>query len=154
MRSLVLISLSLALASPAIADKLPKKAVPLTAAEVTARYADHTAVWQRDNAAFFAADGSVKGYYKQYRLDGKWTVAANKACMVNQTTDSKTQTSDGKTYTDCWEFFAHKGKVYSIYSNDRDAKNPDRSDGWYSSEFDKLKSGNKAEALYKKMGGI
>jgi hypothetical protein len=49
------------IATFAVADKLPKGAVPLTPKEIKAVYSDHSADWSAKNKALFAADGSVKG---------------------------------------------------------------------------------------------
>jgi Protein of unknown function (DUF995) len=139
--------------SMALADKLPKGAIPLTAEELTAIYADHSGDWKPSNKAYFGADGSVKGFFDAYYFSGKWQVTGNKICMGNQPTNSKTKQLDAKIYTDCWEW-TKLGKDYWVfYSNDYEKKKFNRADGWSKNEFKQLKKGDLATAKYMALGG-
>jgi Protein of unknown function (DUF995) len=105
-----------ALSAPALADKLPKTAVPLTSAEVTALYSGHTVVWQPSIMVYFAADGSAKQLIQGISKPGTWSVKDNEFCMAIQGVDAKTKKLDGKTYTDCWQWLKDKKKYYTLYS--------------------------------------
>jgi hypothetical protein len=137
----------------ALADKLPKGAVPLTPNEIKAVYSDHSADWSAKNKALFAADGSVKGIAGDSFFSGKYGMKGNQICMEVQATNSKTKVSDGKTYSDCWEW-NKVGKAYwTFHSKSYDNKPMDRMKGWYKSEIKKLKKGDLVSAKYPAMGG-
>jgi hypothetical protein len=141
------------IATFAVADKLPKGAVPLTPKEIKAVYSDHSADWSAKNKALFAADGSVKGISGDSFFFGKYTIKGNQICMQVQATNSKTKVSDGKIYSDCWEW-NKVGKTYwTLYSKSYDNKPVDRVKGWSKSEIKKLKKGDLVSAKYGAMGG-
>jgi hypothetical protein len=147
------------LSGAAVADKLPKNAVPLTPDELKAIYADKTAVWSKENQAYFAADGSVIGVGGRWYFSGKLVFKGNnEVCSAVQSTDSKTKKSDGKTYTDCWKWVKFKDKkgkeqLWNIYSKSFDNKKLDLVNSWGAYEQKVLKSGNLVAARYKKLGG-
>jgi Protein of unknown function (DUF995) len=149
----------LAATTAATAKPIPKNAVPLTPDELKAVYADKTAVWSKENLAYFAADGSVIGVAGDTYFSGKLEFKGdNELCMAVQGTDSKKKTSDGKTYSDCWKWVKTKGKsgkdkLWTLYSKSYDDKKQDLINGWNDGELKKLKAGNLVAARYKKLKG-
>ncbi len=113
--------------SPAFADKLPKNATALSAAEVTALYSDHTAVWGATAMAYFAADGTVKQLVAGTSKPGSWTVKDNEFCMDIKGVDPKTKKLVGKTFTDCWQWYKDSKSVYyDLYSKHWDNAKVDK----------------------------
>lgn len=132
------------------AAELPKSAKPLSAEEVKEVYSSKTAVWSKDNAAFFASDGSVKGVYGGGYFSGTWDVSDNEVCMRVQGTDAKTKKSDGKTYVDCWKWFRDgKKRAWAIWSVHHDGSTPSKRD-YSTEEIEKLKSGDLVTEKYEK----
>jgi hypothetical protein len=111
------------LATSSMADKLPKSAKPLTAEEITAMYAGHTAKWKGSNA-WFAPDKSIKGLFGK-KLDealyfGTWSVTGNEVCMTNNSEDVKTKKKGGP-FTDCWQWFRDdKKRLWTLWSKHYD----------------------------------
>jgi hypothetical protein len=128
------------------ADQLPKSAKALTTQEIKTLYTNHTVVWKPNNLAFFAPDGSVKGTFKDGTFFGTWAVIGNESCMMNKATNAKTKTSDGKIYTDCWQWFRDsKNKYWTLWSKHFDGSKVEKN-GYYDDEIKKLKNGDLATA--------
>ena len=132
----------------ASADKLPKSGVAMSAADVTALYSDHTAVWAATAMAYFAPDGSVKQLGQGISKPGQWSVKDNEFCMDIQGVDPKTKKLVGKTFKDCWQWFKDdKNHSYSLYSKHWDNAKPDLTN--YDSKQAKiLKQGDLIGAKY------
>ena len=145
---------AIALAANANANPMPKGAVPMTPEAILALYADHTVIWNPGTEAYFASDGSVRGFAKnRWLFWGKVSQTGNEICMNNQGMDSKTKKSDGKTTSDCWKWVtAADGKPWTLYSKAFDNRKLDLVKGWYE-ETKNLKPGNLAAVKYSAMGG-
>lgn len=110
----------------ALADKLPKSGVAMSAADVTALYSGHTAVWAPTAMGYFAVDGTVKQLVQGTSKPGTWVVKNNELCMSIEGVDAKTKKLVGKTFTDCWQWFQDdKNKTYSLYTKHWDNAKPD-----------------------------
>jgi len=152
MRTLHILSLpclliGAAFSSPSLADKLPKSAVTLSPAEVTSLYSDHTAVWAPTAMAYFAADGSVKEVVADTSKPGKWTVSGNEICIAIQGVDAGSKKLDGKTYTDCWQWFKSGRTYYALYSKHWDNSKVDKKNV-NAKEIETLKAGDLVGAKY------
>jgi Protein of unknown function (DUF995) len=135
-------------ATSALAAKLPKGAVPLTEAEVSALYSNHTAVWAPNAMAYFAEDGTVKGIFPDTAKPGNWTAKNNEFCMNIQGVDAKAKKLDGKTYSDCWQWFKDsKGKFWALYSKKWDNSKVDPTN-FNKDEYGHLKAGDLVSAKY------
>ena len=112
----------------AFADKLPSSAVAMSAADVTAMYSDHTAVWSPTSMQYFAADGTTKQWGQGVSKPGTWAVKDNELCMDIEGVDPKTKKLVGKTFTDCFQWFKDdKKRTYSLYTKHWDNAKPDLS---------------------------
>jgi hypothetical protein len=139
--------------SPAYADKLPKNATPLSPADVSALYSDHTAVWSSSAMAYFAADGTMKEFVAGQSKPGSWTVKDNEFCMEIKGVEAKTKKLDGKTYTECWQWYKDsKNQLYSLYSKHWDNSKVDMTD-FSKKEIKHLKPGDLVGAKYKPVQG-
>jgi len=128
--------------STTFAEKLPKGATALSAAEVTALYSDHTAVWAPTAMAYFAADGSMKEFVQDLSKPGKWSVKDNEFCMDIQGVDPKSKKLNGKTFTECWQWFKDsKNKLYTLYSKHWDDSKVDKTN-FSSKDAENLKPGD------------
>ena len=98
----------------------------MDAAEVTALYSDHTAVWSASAMGYFAADGTMKQWVQGASKPGTWSVKNNEFCMSIKGVDAKTKNFDGKTYVECWQWFKDDKKLtYTLYSKHWDDSKPD-----------------------------
>ena len=114
--------------SSALAQKLPKGATALNPAELTNLYSDHTAVWSANAMAYFAADGTMKEFVNDTSKPGIWSVKGNEFCMEIKGVDVKTKKFDGKTYTECWQWYKdNKNAYYDLYSKHWDNAKVDKS---------------------------
>ena len=149
-RTTVLVSIFcfIGILGAALADKLPKSGAAMDAAELTALYSDHTAVWSASAMSYFAADGTMKQWVQGTSKPGTWTVKSNEFCMNIKGVDAKTKKLDGKTYVECWQWFKDdKKQTYSLYSKHWDDSKPDLTN--YDSKAVKaLKSGDLIGAKY------
>jgi hypothetical protein len=150
MRAHILVLATLVLAaSPALADKLPKDATPLSSDEITKLYAGKTAVWSKSNA-YFSPDGTIKLVFGKPRIEaalkGKWNVSGNEICMVNTS-------ASGKVYTDCWKWWRSGKDLYTLLSRSYTGERPDEINGYYKSEIAGLKKGDLVSKAYAAAGG-
>ena len=135
------------------AAELPKSAKPAAVDEIKTLYSGKTTLWSKDNSAFFAVDGTVKGVYKGGYFDGKWDVTENEVCMKVQGTDSKTKSSNEKTTTDCWKWYRDaKGRLWTFWSVRYDGSKPSKKD-YYTEEVKKLNDGDLVSKRYDKAKG-
>jgi hypothetical protein len=152
-RALVMPVVVLVVSGMAFADVLPKAAVPLTPEQIKTLYADHSTVWGPKRQAFFSVDGTVKGFSDDNVFSGIWRVANDQICMDAKGTNSKTKKSDGKIYTDCWQWAIAGGKYWAFYSNSYAKTKFDKVGGWNRSEIKTLKKADLVSAKYAAMGG-
>ena len=140
--------LATAFGASAFADKLPKSGVAMSAADVTALYSDHTAVWGPTALGYFAADDTMKQWVQGASKPGTWTVKNNEFCMEIKGVDTNTKKLNGKTFTECWQWFKDdKNQTYALYSKHWDNSKPDMTN--YSSTAAKgLKPGDLIGAKY------
>jgi len=90
----------------AIADTLPKTAVPFSSEELVQLYKGKT-VFMKGSDDYFAPDGSVTGKYgspKIKPLPGKWSVNGNEICV------------DYGSSKDCWKYWKDAKKAFSQWS--------------------------------------
>jgi hypothetical protein len=131
----------------AFADPLPKGAVDLTESEVVELYAGNSMQWDKDNVAFFAADGNVASTFsfkgsRGYTM-GTWKIIGNEMCKNTAEWFDVTKKTNGKGSPDCWKW-ARKGKTYySLWSVRFDGSKPEDTD-WSTGENKKIKKGDRA----------
>lgn len=133
------------LCSSVSADPLPKGAVDLTESEITALYSGNSFRWDKDNIAFYSADGNVVSTFKfkgsQGYTVGSWKVSGNEICKNTAEWFDITKKTNGKASPDCWRW-ARKGKAYYTLQTVRfDGSKPDEN-AWSSGENKKFKKGD------------
>lgn len=134
----------------AVADKLPKGATPLSAAEVRAIYSGKTGVYSVSDI-YYDPNGTTKGVFGKPKakstFKGTWAVKGNEYCMYNK---SK---GDPKTYTDCNAFWRAGNKIYSLWSVHYDGSKPNKVNDYSPSEMKNFKKGDLVSKMYIAMGG-
>lgn len=139
------LSILLVTSVAAYADALPKGAKDLTAEELTALYSGKSFQWDKDNAAYFAPDGTVTSTFsfngsRGYTV-GTWKVTGNEICKNTAQWFDVTKNANGKGSPDCWRW-VKKGKTYyTLWSTRFDGSKPDEN-AWNSGENKKLKKGD------------
>jgi hypothetical protein len=117
-------------AHAALAGKLPKNAVELTAEEVKALYSDHS-IKRKDSSAYFAPDGTMKAVYGKKLADGfysgTWKVEGNEFCFFDSGYDLKSK-KDFKDETNCYKWWKAGDKYWNLYSVRWDGKKPGKND--------------------------
>jgi hypothetical protein len=112
----------------AIAKDLPAKAVKLSAPEVRALYEGNT--WnQKDDCCgfYFASDGTfigmgrIPGKGDLVHGTGKWTVDADKMCMVGTWTNK----AGSGTHEECFIHAKAEGTIYKNWANGK------KGDWWF-----------------------
>jgi hypothetical protein len=134
-----------AFAGNALADKLPKDAVKLSASEVQALYADKTSDWSRINS-YFAPDGKylLVGKNGQFLGEGRWSVKDNEMCtdvLIKGVKDG-----GSKKFKDCWAWYKQGAKYWTLWSGEKNKKS-----GYYSNELQKLLTGDKVSKKYEEL---
>jgi hypothetical protein len=132
----------------ALADDMPKGAVKLTSAEVTAVYSGKTIKWldgnDGDAIAYFAPGGVILMYgpKKDWYGEGKWTASGNKVCQ-HITWHAVKDGKSGSTTPHCWTYVRDpKGKLWSYYSHEG------KSNDWWDGEQKRLSKGDKVTKTY------
>ena len=134
------------LAGGALADKLPKDAVELSADEVKAIYSGKSTDWSK-SSAYFAPDGQYFGVAKDGSVaaEGTWAVNGNKVCADIKRHDLKGN-SGIKSMESCWTWFKQGKKYWTFWSGEKDQVN-----GYYDGEIKKLSKGDKVSKKFKKL---
>lgn len=134
----------------AMADKLPKGATPLSAAEVHAIYSGKTGIYNTSDV-YYDPNGTTKGVSGKPKatstFKGTWAVNGNEQCMYNKAK------GDPKTYTDCNAFWRAGNKVYSLWSVHYDGSKPNKVNDYSPNEMKKYKKGDLVSKRYAVMGG-
>jgi hypothetical protein len=152
--SLLSLSLVISVSSNAFADPLPKGAKELTAEEVTTLYSGNSFQWDKDNAIYFATDGSVASTFnfngnRGYTV-GTWKVTGSEICKNTAEWFDVTKKTSGKGNPDCWRW-ARKGKTYYTLQTVRfDGSKPDEN-SWSKGENKKIKKGDLASKAIEAM---
>ena len=150
MKLALLLALTLvSTASAAHADRLPKSAVALTPAAVTAFYSGKTANYAGISKVFFDPDGTIKGVYgnpPKGWFTGTWSVKGNEGCMYPQE-------NDGKQHPNCNKYWQVGKRLYSLWSVHDDGSAVDLKNGYTYKDASKYTPGNSIAALYAKFGG-
>jgi Protein of unknown function (DUF995) len=131
----------------AFADKLPKQAKSLTESEISTLYSGNSFQWDKDNIAFFAADGTSTSTFSfngsRGYTTGTWKVTGDEICKNTAEWFDVTKKTNGKGSPDCWRW-ARKGKTYYTLQTVRfDGAKPDDA-SWSTGDNKKLKKGDHA----------
>ena len=134
----------------AVADKLPKGATPLSAADVRSIYSGTTGIYSGADI-YYDPKGITKGVFGKPKaagtFKGTWTVKGNEHCEYNK---SKT---DAKASTNCNAFWRSGNKIYSLWTVHFDGSKPDKVDGYSTSDLKKHKKGDLVSKRYIALGG-
>lgn len=150
MKSMFLVpAFMLGLAGSAVADPLPKTAVPWTPGQVKAFFTDRTAMFSK-NQIYFRADMVAQGINPKQKLAyaGTWSVSGNEICLHFK--DDK----GVEKPLNCNKYWQDGKKVWSLWSQHNDGSQPDTANGYRTDEILKYKKGNLIAAQYKKFGGV
>lgn len=144
-RGFVAFSVFALFASGALADKLPKEAIELTADEVKAIYTGVSSDWKRSNA-YFAPDGKYLSVAKSgnWHGEGKWDVKGNKVCADLVVRVPKENRSE--SVLNCWTWFKEGKTYWTLYSGEKDQKT-----SYYDTEIERLSKGDKVSKKFQKL---
>ena len=139
------------------ADKLPKDAVKLKAAEVKAIYSGTTGVYGV-SSIYYAPDGTIKGIFEKPNgifgifgkkvtstFKGTWQVNGNEICARKQ--------GKGAPKVNCNKFWRTGKKLYTLWSTHADGSKPDTRNGYYTNELRLHKKGDLVSKKYAAAGG-
>ena len=136
------------------ADKLPKDAVKLTAAEVKAIYSGTTGVYGVTNM-YYAPDGTIKGIvgkpgiFRQLKITstfkGTWQVNGNEICARKE--------GKGAPKANCNTFWRSGKKLYTLWSTHSDGSKPDTKNGYFTNELKLHRKGDLVSKKYAAAGG-
>lgn len=142
------------------ADTLPKNAVPLSSAEVSAIYSGKSIIWRGGkNGAYLASSGKAIGVYTDWHDDikpnekwtgywaGTWSTRGNQMCIRYSgydLVDKKPFPADMM----CWKWYRAGSAYYTIQSKMERGKRPSGPNDYYTKEATKLRSGDRISTWF------
>jgi len=128
----------------ALADSLPKTAIPMSAESVKKMYSGNSAIL-KDSDIYFLADGSVQGVFGKPKVKdlivGSWSVSGNEICIYTF------QAKQPSPFRDCYQYWMNGKRIVMIWSIHADGSSTDSNSGYRSGE-DMLKPGDLVSDKY------